>query len=146
MVNPLVEYLAAGDDKLRSDFTGQFTRGILDNSNDLETAKLHAQALYNKMGVTDRGAAEQMISDLLANKGITEDEAAAYRFGVASLFGNPTGGSATPQQPTRAASGQVARVSPGMYVDDKGSVRKANNLRSALTQAYKNTRNRRPEL
>lgn len=141
-LNPLIEYLAAGDDKLRSDFTGQFTKGILQNADDLETAKIHAQSLYNKMGVSDRATAEQMIADLVANKAVTEDEAAAYRFGVASLFGNPNGTSAQTQQPTRAARGQVERVSPGMYVDDQGKIRKANDLRSALEAAYKQPKRR----
>jgi len=42
-----------------------------------------------------------------------------------------------PAAPAKAEKGEVARVSPGMYVDDKGKVRPANTMRAALEKAYK---------
>jgi len=43
----------------------------------------------------------------------------------------------TPPPPAKAAKGEVERVSPGMYVDDKGKVSPAKTLRAALEKAYK---------
>jgi len=48
-----------------------------------------------------------------------------------------------PAAPAKAEKGEVARVSPGMYVDDKGKVRPANTMRAALEKAYKKNKSKK---
>lgn len=66
---------------------------------------------------------------------------------IESMFGNSTfakqAGVQTPVQAnpvTRPAKGQVARVSPGMYMNDRGEVRPAKTVREALRANYEVTK------
>jgi len=53
-----------------------------------------------------------------------------------SDFAKQAGVGVTPPPPTKAPKGQVVRVSPGMYVNDKGHVGPAKTVRESLQQNY----------
>jgi hypothetical protein len=53
-----------------------------------------------------------------------------------SKFAQQAGVGVTPPPPAKAAKGQVVRVSPGMYVNDRGQVKPAQSTRQALESNY----------
>jgi hypothetical protein len=53
-----------------------------------------------------------------------------------SKFAQQAGVGVTPPPPAKAAKGQVVRVSPGMYVNDRGQVKPAQSTRQALENNY----------
>jgi hypothetical protein len=56
-----------------------------------------------------------------------------------SKFAEQAGVGITPPKPQRPPKGQVVRVSPGMYMNDKGQVGPAKTVRQALSANYKKT-------
>ena len=57
-----------------------------------------------------------------------------------SKFAQEAGVGTAPVAPTKAPKGQVVRVSPGMYVNDKGHVGPAKTVRESLEKNYKKTK------
>jgi hypothetical protein len=92
--------------------------------------------------VTQRLIDEDMYSSKKGEVVIADKEKARriYEEMAKTNFGVPQGASpmAGPQAPqvSRAQAGQVARVSPGMYVNDKGKVTAAKSMRESLEQNY----------
>ena len=59
-----------------------------------------------------------------------------------SDFAKQAGVGVTPPPPAKAPKGQVVRVSPGMYVNDKGHVGPAKTVREALQSNYNKTKSK----
>jgi len=60
-----------------------------------------------------------------------------------SKFAQQAGVGVTPPPPARAAKGEVVRVSPGMYVNDKGQVKPAQTVRAALQMNYNKSKGKK---
>lgn len=60
-----------------------------------------------------------------------------------SKFAQQAGVGVTPPPPTKAPKGQVLRVSPGMYVDDRGQVKPAQSVGQALKTNYNKTKEKK---
>jgi hypothetical protein len=82
LANPLAEIITGGNDKLRSDFAGYFTNAAMSSGD----ANANIKGLYDKMGL-DADKASQAIDGLLADGKVTEQEAAAYKNGIKTLYG-----------------------------------------------------------
>lgn len=74
----------------------------------------------------------QQLDKLKTDKLINDEQYNAYLNGARTIFGTQP----QQQQIQRPAKGQVARVSPGMYMNDKGQVKPAASVRQALQQNY----------
>jgi hypothetical protein len=76
----------------------------------------------------------QQLDKLKTDKLIDDDQYNAYLNGARTIFGTqPEQQQAQIQVPGK---GQVARVSPGMYMNDKGRVQAAKSVRQSLEQNY----------
>lgn len=60
-----------------------------------------------------------------------------------SKFAQQAGMGVQPPPPAKAPKGQVVRVSPGMYVNDKGQVKPAKTVREALKTNYNKTKEKK---
>jgi hypothetical protein len=60
-----------------------------------------------------------------------------------STFAQQAGVGVTPPPPAKAPQGQVVRVSPGMYVNDKGHVGPAKTVRQALETNYQKSKGKK---
>lgn len=74
----------------------------------------------------------QQLDKLKTDKLINDDQYNAYLNGARTIFGTQP----QQQQVQRPTKGQVARVSPGMYMNDKGQVKPAASMRQSLEQNY----------
>lgn len=81
-INPLVEIITGGNDKLRSDFAGYLTNAAI-SSGDANT---NVKALYEKAGI-DKTSAVEAINAMAEGGSITPEEKAAYLNGLNSVFG-----------------------------------------------------------
>lgn len=59
-----------------------------------------------------------------------------------SKFAKEAGVAIKPPPPPRPNKGEVVRVSPGMYMNDKGQIKPASTIRSALEMNYKSSSNK----
>ena len=78
---------------------------------------------------------------------VTEDQYNRYIAGARDLFtGKATPGVTTPgsqpiqQNIPRPKKGEVARLSPGVYMDDRGKTVRGKTMRDALQSAYDKTK------
>ena len=74
----------------------------------------------------------QQLDKLKTDKLINDEQYNAYLNGARTIFGTQP----QQQQIQRPAKGQVTRVSPGMYMNDRGQVKPAASVRQALQQNY----------
>lgn len=81
----------------------------------------------------------QQLDKLKTDKLINDEQYNAYLNGARTIFGTQP----QQQQIQRPAKGQVARVSPGMYMNDKGQVKPAASVRQALQQNYDKSKTKR---
>lgn len=84
-VNPLAAILTGGNEKLRSDFAGEYTNAVLSGSEDPASINKRLQELYSKHNLTQSDAITQ-IDSLLEDEKIDAQTAAAYKNGVNTVF------------------------------------------------------------
>lgn len=134
---PLTDALAASYGfvgQKASDISAWYAKGAVSNAkNDPAVAIANAQHLAKQQGITYdmiKGKLDEAIKD---NR-ISQGQYNYYLSGAQQL----TGGSPTPTPAPiqRPGKGQVARVSPGMYMNDQGRVSRAGGMRQALEQNY----------
>jgi len=80
-VNPLVELLAQGNPKLKSDFVGYFTNAALTNAKSLDDVRKNVNLFVQRFGLTDESLA-QAITKAAQSGAIPPDVAGAYINGI----------------------------------------------------------------
>jgi hypothetical protein len=125
-VNPLAAIVTGGHKDLTSQFAGEFANAVMNGAPDNNSVNARVRELYQKHQLTQAGAS-QRIDQMVADKKIDEQTAAAYKNGVAQVFGKnaidyskpvgaPTSGGLISTKPGPAGSptaqAGAARVQP----------------------------------
>lgn len=111
---------------------------------DYDTMLSNMRHFAQQRGFTMESA-QQQLNKLKEENLISQNQYDVYLDKARILTGGyelPQEAQARPQV-QRPGAGQVARVSPGKYMDDQGAVRDSLNVRKALVKAYGKTRNKR---
>jgi hypothetical protein len=80
-VNPLVELLFQGNQKLITDFTGYFANAALSNATSLDTVRDNVNFFLKHFGISDQQLAEAVVAQA-KNGLIPEQRAASYLNGI----------------------------------------------------------------
>ena len=84
-INPIVEQLVGGDEKLRIAFVGYFTNAALSNAKSLEEARQNVLAMFKNIGLTPEKIASGLQQMNAAGK-LPNDVFEAYVNGVITLY------------------------------------------------------------
>lgn len=90
--NPLAAIVTGGDKKLTNDFAGYFANGAMSNAKDDASVMKNARAMYERAGFKDANSAYAAVDDLAKRGVISAEDQAAYRYGIATVFGVAKGG------------------------------------------------------
>lgn len=131
--------------KNRPNITVMYANAAISNANDNpEVAIKNMQAFAKQQGITYE-LVKSKFDKALEDGDLDQRAYDKFMGGATALTGGPnaqqqilSGQQSPSQQPAvlRPQSGEVIRVSPGMYRNDKGKLVSANSMRSALEKAY----------
>jgi hypothetical protein len=117
-----------------SDISAWYAKAAVSNANDNpEVAKANARHFAKQQGITFEGVKQKLDSALKDNR-VSQGQYDYYLSNARDLTAGPT--QTEKQIVARPAAGKVARVSPGMYMNDKGVIKPSSNVRSALEKFY----------
>jgi hypothetical protein len=128
-----------------SDIAAWYAKGAVSNAgNDRNTALANMQHFAKQQGITQE-AVKNKLDEALKDNRINQDKYNYYMSGAQQLLGNA--GPSASNQPVvkRAAKGQVARQSAGLYRDDKGKLVAAGSMRKALERSYGKTKDNKKD-
>lgn len=80
-VNPLVDLMFPGNQKIKTDFAGYFANAALSNATDLDGVRANVAAFMQRMGLNDQQLAQAIIQRAQAGQ-IPSDVAQAYLNGI----------------------------------------------------------------
>jgi hypothetical protein len=80
-VNPLIEFIAQGNPKLKTDFVGYFANAAMSNAKTLDDVRQNVNAFMKRFGVTDEALAQAVIQAGQSGK-LDPGVAAAYVNGI----------------------------------------------------------------
>lgn len=130
-----------------SDIAAWYAKAAVSNAgDDAEKAKANVRHFAQQQGLTFDQIKAKLDSAKTDNR-VTEDQYNSYIAGARDLFtGVATPGVTTPgskpiqQNIPRPKRGEVARLSPGVYMDDRGKTVRGKTMRDALQSAYNKTK------
>lgn len=133
-----------------SDIAAWYAKAAVSNAgDDAEKAKQNMRHFAQQQGMS-YDLIKQKLDSAKADNRVTEDQYNRYLAGARDLFtGQPTKGVTTPgsapiqQNIPRPKTGEVARLSPGIYMDDKGRTVRGKTMRDALQSAYNKTKDKK---
>ena len=114
-VNPLAAILTGGQEKLRSDFAGEYTNAVLAGQDDPAVINRRIQELYAKHNLNQQDALTA-VDNLEKDKKIDATTAAAYRNGLGQVFAGtayngPQPLPQAPGTPAQAATQSAMQIS-----------------------------------
>jgi hypothetical protein len=116
-----------------SDISAWYAKAAVSNANnDPNVAKANARHFAAQQGIT-YDMIKGKLDEAKADNRINDSQYNYYLQGAQDLVGTAPAGT---RQVVPPAKGQVARVSPGMYMNDKGKVVASKDVRSALKKYY----------
>lgn len=116
-----------------SDISAWYAKAAVSNANnDPNVAKANARHFAAQQGIT-YDMIKSKLDQAKADNRINDSQYNYYMQGAQDLVGSAP---AATRQVAPPAKGQVARVSPGMYMNDKGKVVASKDVRSALKKYY----------
>lgn len=118
-----------------SDISAWYAKAAVSNANDNpDVAIKNMQHFAKQQGITYDMVKEKLDSAMADNR-ISQSQYDSYLAGASQLTGGAGAGgqAATVEKPK---AGEVARVSPGMYMNDQGKVSRAKTMREALEMNY----------
>lgn len=116
-----------------SDISAWYAKAAVSNANnDPNVAKANARHFAAQQGIT-YDMIKGKLDEAKADNRINDSQYNYYLQGAQDLIGAAPAGT---RQVVPPAKGQVARVSPGMYMNDKGKVVASKDVRSALKKYY----------
>jgi hypothetical protein len=133
-----------------SDIAAWYAKAAVSNAgDDAEKAKANMRHFAQQQGMT-YDLIKQKLDSAKADSRVTEDQYNRYLTGARDLFsGQPSQGGTPPGAPPvqqnipRPKTGEVARLSPGIYMDDKGRSVRGKTMRDALQAAYNKTKEKK---
>jgi hypothetical protein len=134
---PLTDALSAGYGfvgQKASDISAWYAKGAVSNAgNDANVAKANARHFAAQQGIT-YDSIKSKLDEAIKDSRINQTQYDYYLGGARDL----TSGSTQAQgvRPPTPAKGQTVRVSPGMYMNDKGVITPATSKRAALNKYY----------
>lgn len=117
-----------------SDIAVMYAKGAVSNANnDKNIAMANMQHFAQQQGIT-YDMVKTKLDEALKDERIDQNQYNYYLSGAQQLTANVK---QTPQNSiARPGKGQVARVSPGMYMNDQGQITRAKTVAEALKQNY----------
>jgi hypothetical protein len=116
-----------------SDIAAWYAKGAVSNAgDDAGIAQQNMQHFAKQQGIT-YDMIKGKLDEAIADNRINQSQYDSYLSGAQQLTG---GAAPTQQRVQRPGKGQVARVSPGMYMNDQGRVGRASSMRQSLEQNY----------
>ena len=116
-----------------SDISAWYAKAAVSNAgNDANIAKQNARHFAAQQGIT-YDMIKGKLDEAKADNRINDSQYNYYMQGAQDLVGAAP---AVTKQVAPPSKGQVARVSPGMYMNDKGKVVASKDIRSALEKHY----------
>ena len=134
---PLTDALSAGYGfvgQKASDISAWYAKGAVSNAgDDANVAKANARHFAAQQGIT-YDSIKSKLDEAIKDSRISQTQYDYYLGGARDL----TSGSTKAQgvRPPTPAKGQTVRVSPGMYMNDKGVITPATSKRAALDKYY----------
>ena len=134
---PLTDALSAGYGFVgqnASDISAWYAKGAVSNAgDDANVAKANARHFAAQQGIT-YDSIKSKLDEAIKDNRINQTQYNYYLGGAQDL----TSGSTQAQgvRPPTPAKGQTVRVSPGMYMNDKGVITPATSKRAALEKYY----------
>ena len=134
---PLTDALSAGYGfvgQKASDISAWYAKGAVSNAgDDANVAKANARHFAAQQGIT-YDSIKSKLDEAIKDSRISQTQYDYYLGGARDL----TSGSTQAQgvRPPTPAKGQTVRVSPGMYMNDKGVITPATSKRAALEKYY----------
>jgi hypothetical protein len=134
---PLTDALSAGYGfvgQKASDISAWYAKGAVSNAgDDANVAKANARHFAAQQGIT-YDSIKSKLDEAIKDSRISQTQYDYYLGGARDL----TSGSTQAQgvRPPTPAKGQTVRVSPGMYMNDKGVITPATSKRAALDKYY----------
>ena len=134
---PLTDALSAGYGfvgQKASDISAWYAKGAVSNAgDDANVAKANARHFAAQQGIT-YDSIKSKLDEAIKDNRISQTQYDYYLGGARDL----TSGSTQAQgvRPPIPAKGQTVRVSPGMYMNDKGVITPATSKRAALEKYY----------
>lgn len=134
---PLTDALAAGYGfvgQKASDISAWYAKGAVSNAgNDSNVAKANARHFAAQQGVT-YDLIKTKLDEAIKDNRINQSQYDYYLGGAQDLTSGPT--QAQGVRPPTPPKGQTVRVSPGMYMNDKGVITPSTSKRKALEKYY----------
>lgn len=133
-----------------SDIAAWYAKAAVSNAgDDAEKAKQNVRHFAAQQGFT-YDMIKQKLDQAKADNRLSDDQYNRYMAGARDLFtGKATPGVTTPgsnpiqKSIPRPKAGEVARLSPGVYMDDKGRSVRGKTVRDALQAAYNKTKEKK---
>lgn len=144
LLDPMVSAYGLKGQK-RADVVGWLARAAVSNAgDDSQTAIDNVKHFAQTQGL-NFDTYQTLMNSFKSEGKITDDQYAQNMAGAERLFdvNLPDANPATIQKP---AKGEVARVSPGMYMNDKGQIKKAKDISTALKKHYNLNKSKNQEL
>jgi hypothetical protein len=117
-----------------SDISAWYARAAVSNAgDDPAVAKTNMQHFAKQQGITF-DLVKTKLDEAMADNRISQGQYDSYLAGARELTAGVQAGEGAKVEPPK--KGQVARVSPGMYMNDQGQVSAAKDMRQALERNY----------
>lgn len=124
-----------------SDIAAWYAKGAVSNAKDDPNVALSNMQHFAKQQSISMDLVKSKLDEALKDERINQDKYNYYMSGAQQLLG----GAATATAPVvqRAEKGKVVRQSPGLYRDDKGKLIAGKDMKTALTNAYNKTKEKK---
>lgn len=124
-----------------SDIAAWYAKGAVSNAKDDPNVALSNMQHFAKQQSISMDLVKSKLDEALKDERITQDKYNYYMGGAQQLLGGAA--TSNPAVVQRAEKGKVVRQSPGLYRDDKGKLVAGNSMKTALSNAYNKTKEKK---